>query len=337
MKASLKHNFITNENLNDNLFYNSLAEELNNIIDEELSKNYEDINPELIDDCCLALNVIYEMQNGEFENSEKIININTIIKKYNLQKRKKLVVSAVCAAVAVLTVGTTMMAFGNKTVIVESTLVKSAMAKLEEIFKEREETTGETTIPEITTEETTLPETLLPETTEPTTQQVTEEPVTTGISMKIKNITVYPPPGFYSVVESADDINLKNFYISVNYADGEKTIVPISEGSYEICKPQADGTTEIKIYYKGFTTSYYVTIIPEEKLNPVIVTSIYGTFANEYTVEDMSVIAVFSDGTEKWIPKSECTITTEDFSDGDETGTIVTVEYENCSFQFLSE
>lgn len=326
MKASLKQNFITNENLNDDIFYNSLAEELNNIIDEELSKNYEDINAELIDDCCLALNEIYELQNSEFKNSEKIININTIIKKHNLQNRKKFVVSAACAAIAAFTVGTTIFTLGNKTVVFESELIKSAVGKFEEILNLREPTTQEPS-----TEETT---TIL--TTEPITQQTTN-PTTTEVVSEIRNITLIAPPGFYSTFTSRDEINLNNFYISVNYANGEKEVVPISAGSYEICKPQADGTTEIKVYYKGFTTSYYVTVIPEEKLNPVIVTSIYGTFANEYTVDDMSVIAVFSDGTEKWIPKSECTITTEDFTDGDETGVIVTVEYQGCSFQFLSE
>lgn len=95
MKASLKQNFITKENLNDNLFYNALAEELNKIIEEELNKNYEDINAELIDDCCLALSDIYAVQNGEGRNENNIVNINGIIKKYNLQRRKKLVVSAI--------------------------------------------------------------------------------------------------------------------------------------------------------------------------------------------------------------------------------------------------
>lgn len=321
MKASLKQSFITNENMNDNFFYNSLAEELNNIIDEELSKNYEDINAELIDDCCLALSEIYELLNGSGERSEKIVNINTVIAKYNLQKRKKLAVSAACAAIAILSVGTTMVAFGGKTIIVESELVKSALGKLEKVFNATETTTTEPV-----TEETTLPST-----TESSAQTTTEK------TSDIKNITVYPPPGFYSTVQSIDDINLKQFYVSVNYTNGEKSVVPASEGSYEICKPQTDGTTEIRFYYKGFTTSYYVTVIPEEKQNPVTVTSIYGTFANAYTVEDMSVIAVYSDGTEKWIPKSDCTITTEDFSDGDETGILVTVEYQGCSFQFLSE
>ncbi len=327
MKASLKQSFIINENMNDNFFYNSLAEELNNIIDEELTKNYEDINAELIDDCCLALSEIYELLNGNVEASEKIININTVIAKYNLHKHKKLAVSAACAAVAVLSLGTTFVAFGSKTMIVESEIVKYALGKLENVFNVTEVSTTEPA-----TEETTLPYDTEPATGQSTTQQT--EPLTTEATKAIKNITVYPPPGFYSSVESTDNINFNNFYISVNYTNGEKAVVPVSEGRYEICKPQADGTTEIKFYYKGFTTSYYVTVEPEE---PLIVTSIYGTFANEYTVEDMSVIAVYSDGTEKWISKSECKITTEPYSDEEETGVIVFVEYQGCSFQFFSE
>lgn len=332
MKASLKQNFITNENLNDDLFYNSLAEELNNIIDEELNKNYEDINAELIDDCCLALNAIYELQNGNFENSGKIINIDTIIKKYNLKNRKKLVVAAACAAVAVLSLGTTIVAFSNKTVIVESEIIKFAASRLEKIFNAKEPSSQAITTQESTTEETTL----VISTTEPVSQQPTS-PVTTEQIRVINNITLVAPPGFNSTFTSRDSINLNNFYISVNYTNGERAVVPLSYGSYEICETMQDGFTEIKVYYEGFTTSYYVTVIPEEELNPVIVTSIYGTFANEYTVDDMSVIAVFSDGTEKWVPKSECTITTEDFTDGDETGVIVTVEYQGCSFSFLEE
>lgn len=337
MKASLKQNFITEENLNDNLFYNALAEELNKIIEEELNKNYEDINAELIDDCCLALSDIYDIQNGDGIESN-IININSIIKKYNLQKRKKFAVAAACAAVATFAVGTTIFAVGNRTIIAESELVRSAKEKFEEIFAGKEPHTERTTE---TTETTAVTETAetptVTETQEIVTQAVTQSPVTTKTEKVIKNITVLPPPGFNSTVSSRDNISLSNFYVSVNYTNGEKAVVPISEASYEICETKQDGTTEIKISYKGFTTSFYVTVLPEEKQNPVTITSIYGTFANEYTVEDMSVFAVFSDGTEKEIPKEECTITTEDYSDEDETGVIVFVEYQGCSFQFFSE
>lgn len=330
MKASLKRHFITAENLNDTLFYNALAEELNNIIDEELNKNYEEINAELIDDCCLALSAICELQNNGPENSENVKSINSIIKKYNLQNRKKLVVAAACAAVAVFTVGTTISTVGNMTMVGEGGIIKTAVGKIEEIFKRKEPTTEPTT--ELTTEEIVVSEPQLQ-----TSQQFTEPPLTTETAKTIKNITVFAPSGFYGTVASREDISLNNFSICVNYTTGEKAVVPISDATYEICETKEDGFTEIKIYYKGFTTSYYVTVIPEKELNPVIVTSLYGTFENSYTIDDMRIFAVLSDGTEKEINKNECTITTEDFSDGDETGVIVTVEYENCSFQFLSE
>ncbi len=331
MKASLKQHFITNENLNDNLFYNSLTEELNNIIEEELNKNYEEINAELIDDCCLALSAIYELQNGGFENSENITNINSIIKKYNLQKKKKLVVAAACAAVAAFTVGATSFSLGNEIIVVESEFIKSAVGKLEQIFN-RKEPTSEYPATELTTETSTTSETQVQ-----TSQQFTEPTLTTEMVREIKNITVIAPPGFYTTVNSHEDISLNGFYVSVNYTNGENDVLPISSATYEICETKQDGLTEIKIYYKDFTTSFYVTVIPEKELNPVIVTSLYGTFENAYTIDDMRVFAVLSDGTEKEIQKSDCIITTEEFSDGAETGIIVTVEYENCSFQFLSE
>lgn len=338
MKASLKQNFITNENMNDNLFYNALAEELNKIIEEELNKNYEDINAELIDDCCLALSDIYALQNGESTKENNITNINNIIKKYNLQRRKKFVVSAACAAVVAFAVGTTIFALGNETIIAESEIVRSAKEKFEQIFAgEEPETEVTTEITETTAVTQTTEAPTVTETQQAVTQTVTQAPVTTKIEIVIKNITVLPPPGFYATFSSRDEISLNNFFVRVNYNNGEYVVVPISDASYEICETEQDGTTEIKISYEGFTTSYYVTVMPEEKQNPVTVTSIYGTFANEYTVEDMSVIAVFSDGTEKQIPKSECTITTEPYSDEEETGVIVNVEYQGCSFQFFSE
>ncbi|MBO5066486.1 MAG: hypothetical protein J6D06_10260 [Clostridia bacterium] len=338
MKASLKQNFITKENLNDNLFYNALAEELNKIIEEELNKNYEDINAELIDDCCLALSDIYELQNGDGAESN-IININSVIKKYNLQKRKKFAVAAACAAVATFAVGTTIFAVGNRTIIAESELVRAAKEKFEEIFAGKEPHTERTTEATETTAvtETTEAQTATETQQQAVTQTVTQAPITTHVELIIKNITAYPPLGFYATFSSRDEISLNNFYVRVNYTNGEYVVVPISDASYEICETEQDGTTEIKISYEGFTTSYYVTVLPEEKQNPVTITSIYGTFANEYTIDDMSVIAVFSDGTEKQIPKSECTITTEPYSDEEETGVIVNVEYQGCSFQFFSE
>ena len=46
MKTSLKQNFMINENMDDALFYYSLIKELDEIIENELSKSYEEINAE---------------------------------------------------------------------------------------------------------------------------------------------------------------------------------------------------------------------------------------------------------------------------------------------------
>ena len=323
MKTSLKNSFITNENLNDELFYSALAEELNAIMENELSKSYEDINPEIIDDCCAALTSIYEIQNGKTENTNNISVISSVIKKYKLKQRKKTTMAAACAAIAILSVGVAAFSVeGNN--IAEGNLIKNAIGKFENLFTVNTPTTQHTTESP-------------PETTAESTKQenTTITPATTGAENQIKSIAVLPPPGFLSTFTSRESISLNNFFITISYQNGEKDTLPISEATYEILQTQEDGLTEIKICYKAFTTSFYVTVLPEEKLNPVIITSLYGTFENSYSIEELRVFAVLSDGTEKEIPKSDCTITTQELKDSGVTETIVTVEYENCSFQFL--
>ncbi len=329
MKASLKNNFITNENMNDELFYSTLAQELEQLMEEELSKSYEDINPEIIDDCCAALTSIYEIQNGEAEAPQNHTIINNVIKKYNLRQRKKAVMAAACAAVAMLSVGAATLAFDDD-VIAEGSLVRAALGKIETLFTISVPTTEATTTTEATEPPTTS-------TTEPESLAHIKPPATTQATEEIKNIAILPPPGFNSTFTSRESISLKNFYISLNYTTGRRETIPISKATYEICEAQPDGTTEIKVYYKGFSSSIFVTVLPEEELNPVVLNSIYGAFENSYRIEEMRVFAVYSDSTEKEIPVSLCSITTQEFPDGENVETIVTVEYEGCSFQFLCE
>lgn len=330
MRTSLEKNFIKSENMNDENFYNSLIEELNTIIEEELSKNYEEINAEVVDDCCLALNSIYELKNGEGEEFTNITNINSIVKKYNLHQRKKVVVSVACAAVAVFAIGVSGFTAGSETVA-EGNIFKTALGRFEEFLKNEEATEIVTTEPPETTEEKT------------TEIQTTEEYVSLHNSLpevtqkQIKGISVVLAPGSTGLYHSVEEINLKNTFVRVDYFNGENETISISNCTVEVGEPKTDGETKITISYNGFETYIYVTVLPEEKLNPKTLTSIYGTFENDYTIEEMSVFAVFSDGTEKEISKSDCTITTEEFNDGTENGVIVTVEYQGCSFQFFSE
>ncbi len=322
MKTSLKENFIKTENMNDALFYNSLIEELNEIIESELSKSYEDVNAEIIDECCLALESIYSLQNGEEIELKNVTNINSVIKKYNLLQRRKTTISVACAAAAVFVLGMTSFTVGNETVA-EGNIFKTALGRFEELIKNEKPT-------EVTTEEF----------LETTTELVSEQ-TTTFIEVKdvenntVKNIYLISPPGTNYIYKNVSDINLSNTYVGVEYVTGESNVINISECKVTIGKPKEDGETKISVSYKGAETCVYVTVLSEEKLNPVTLTSIYGVFINEYTVQDMQVIAVFSDGSEKEIEKSECEINKEFLSETNEC--IITVSYSDCNFQFLTE
>lgn len=330
MRTSLEKSFVKIENMNDEKFYSSLIEELNQIIEDELSKDYEEINAEVVDDCCLALQSIYELQSGEGEELNNIVNISTIIKKYSLCQRKKRIVSVACAAVAILAIGVTSFTLSSET-LAEGNAFKTAIGRFEELLKKEELTRKP-----LTTES---PETSSEKTTE---TQITEELSSSHnaaqvTGKQIKGISAIIAPGSSMLYHNVEEISLKNTFVRVNYTNGESEIISISKCNVTIGEPKASGETKITINYKGFETYIYVTVLPEEKLNPKTLTSIYGTFENEYTIDEMRVFAVFSDGTEKEIPQSDCTITTEEFNDGTENGVIVTVEYQGCSFQFFSE
>jgi len=211
----------------------------------------------------------------------------------------------------------------NNETVAEGNIFKTALGRFEELIK-NEKTT------EVTTEKV----------LETTTEFVSEQ-TTTFIEVKdvenntVKNIYLISPPGTNYIYKNVSDINLSNTYVGVDYVTGESNVINISECKVTIGKPKEDGETKISVSYKGAETCVYVTVLSEEKLNPVTLTSIYGVFINEYTVQDMQVIAVFSDGSEKEIEKSECEINKEFLSDTNEC--IITVSYGDCNFQFLTE
>ena len=153
--------------------------------------------------------------------------------------------------------------------------------------------------------------------------------------VKLKNIYLIFPPGTNHIYKNASEINLSNVNVGVDYITGESEVINISDCSVTIWEPAEDGETKIMVSYKGAETCIYVTVLSEEKQNPVTLTSIYGIFTDEYTINDMQIVAVYSDGSEVEIDKSECKIQKEFLSDTNEY--IITVSYGDCSFQFLME
>lgn len=332
MKIAIEQ-FLKKDNINDDSFYSSLIAELEEIIEEELSKDIEEMNAELIDDCCLAIENLQNALNGEKSEEYKAVkNVEKIINQHNRKLRSIYIGAAACAAVAVLCAITSVKLTGQNA---QGSLKLNSF--LNDVFNINEHTAinPETTKVEETTvinEESTIAPT---ETTEGQVTELTTSPSITAPVPDVCKITAILPPGFKTEYTKASQINLSHVKVKVSYSDSNEKVVSIDECDVEIGNPDENGRTKITITYDFMYTSIYVNIRSAEEKNPLTLNSIYGTFEGGYNVESMKVFAVYSDGTEKEIPKGKYTVTRE-YSEDFEAD-IVIVEYGGCSFQFLPE
>lgn len=342
MKIAIEQ-FLTKQNINDDLFYSSLIAELEEIIEEELSKDIEEMNAELIDDCCLAIENLQNALNGE--KPKEYLNfsgVEKIIKQHNRKLRSVYVASVACAAVAVLCAITSVKLTNQNA---QGSLKLNSF--LNDVFNINEHsatsTQAETTEKEQTTkaqkdEPTTYAnnETTnsIPLTTENQVTEITPPGVTKPIP-HIYKITAIVPPGFRTEYTEVSQIKLDGVAVRVYYSDNNDKTVSIDECNVKIGTPDKKGKTKVTITYKYFDTSIYVNVKAEKERNPVTFNSIYGTFDGGYNVESMRVYAVYSDGSEKEIPKGEYTVKREYSEDFE--AELVIVEYGGCSFQFLPE
>ena len=343
MKIAIEQ-FLTKQNISDDLFYSSLIGELEEIIEEELSKDIEEMNAELIDDCCVAIENIQNVLNGEkTEKYEAFLGVERIIKQHNKKLRSVYVASAACAAVAVLCAITSVKLTNQSA---QGFLKPNSF--LDNVFNIYEQTVtnpeAETTEKEQTTkaqadEPTTFINneitTDVPLTTE---NQVTEVITPPGVTKPVPDvckIRAILPPGFRTEYTDVSQINLSQVKVKVSYSDSNEKVVSIDECDVEIGKPDKNGRTKITITYEFMYTSIYVNVRSEKEKNPVTLNSIYGNFNGGYNTYSMTVFAVYSDGTEKEIPKGEYTVNivySEDFE-----ADVAIVEYGGCSFQFIPQ
>lgn len=341
MKIAIEQ-FLTKQNINDDLFYSSLIAELEEIIEEELSKDIEEMNAELIDDCCIAIENIQNVIDGEKSHEYKAFyGVERIIKQHKKKLKSVYVASAACAAVAVLCAITSVKLTNQNA---QGSLKPNSF--LDDIFNiyEHTVTNTETTEKEQTTkaqneEPTTFINneitTSVPLTTE---NQVTEVITPPGVTKPIPDvckIRAILPPGFKTEYTEVSKINLSQVKVKVSYSDSNEKVVSIDECDVEIGKPDKNGRTKITITYDHMYTSIYVNVRSEKDRNPVTLNSIYGNFNGGYNTHTMRVYAVYSDGTEKEIPKGEYTVNivySEDFE-----ADVAIVEYGGCSFQFIPQ
>ena len=341
MKIAIEQ-FLTKQNINDDLFYSSLIAELEEIIEEELSKDIEEMNAELIDDCCVAIENIHNILNGEkTEEYKAFLGVERIIKQHNKKLKSVYVASAACAAVAVLCAITSVKLTNQNA---QSSLKPNSF--LDDIFNiyEHSVTNSETTEKEQTTKsQADAPTTFINNeitTTVPlvTENQITEVITPPGVTKPIPDvckIRAILPPGFKTEYTEVSKVDLSQVKVKVSCSDSNEKVVSIDECDVEIGKPDKNGRTKITITYEHMYTSIYVNVRSEKDRNPITLNSIYGNFNGGYNTQTMRVYAVYSDGTEKEIPKGEYTVNivySEDF----ETDVAI-VEYGGCSFQFIPQ
>ena len=243
---------LTENKVIDICFCNSAKKELNNIIEAELQKG-EFADLDLIDDCCNALELINaDLYNGE-ECFNSSLSVLGIIRKYNLERNKKILLSASCLVV----VGalTSVMLFMKKAPEINKgeilTVKASESVKIEqfETITEKEKNTS-TVFGNSTTR-----------------------------LNEVKKLKVMQPLGSGKLVfESREAINLDSFYIYVECVDGKRFSVVPSECQFEILETAEDGATIVKVMYNGFETYINVTVsvegISEEmKTEPVEITT----------------------------------------------------------------
>ncbi|MBQ7116432.1 MAG: hypothetical protein IJN94_08460 [Clostridia bacterium] len=341
MKIAIEH-FLTKQNINDDLFYSSLISELEEIIEEELSKDIDEMNAELIDDCCIAIENLQNVLRGEAtEAYQAFSGVERIIKHHNKKLRSVYVGAVACAAVAVLCAITSVRLTNQNA---QGTLKLNSF--LDNIFNIYEHSATTTQAQTTENEQTTVVQTTDPtslvnnETTSSvpltTENQVTQtQPEITKPVPHIYKVTAIVPPGFKTEYTDVSQIKLNGVAIKVYYSDNTEKVVSVDECDVKIGTPDKNGKTEITITYKYFDTSIYVNVKAEEERNPLTLNSIYGTFDGSYSVEGMRVYAVYSDGSEKEITKGKYTVKRE-YSEDFEAD-IVIVEYGGCSFQFLPE
>lgn len=142
-----------------------------------------------------------------------------------------------------------------------------------------------------------------------------------------------------------EELDLSGVQIFAVYSDGKEKQIDISECTVSVPNnfSKNAGKKTVTVNYQGKTFSYDVKVYAEK--TSVILNSIYGTFPDGFSFttdsfdnmdfSEITVTAVYSDGSEKNIPISECEITVEKNFMDLENKAMVTVAYEECSFSFI--
>lgn len=294
---------ILNSIYDDTSFKAEVAELINSLIDEELSK--DEPNCDFIDEC---INTLEEL---ESENFAKVI---PFVKKHAGKpfRQKFVSVAAACAILAAISFG--------------------AVAVSHTIEQKREAKT--TTATQAVTESTTAERALTTEAVTTTTKPTTQAAMPTGIRLRFGD-------SFKDEYYIGEKLDTSGITAVVSYSDGTEKIVPLAD--CKVTADDGFGTREryetVKISFGNASETFRVRVLRKEDTK--VLNSVYASFPEgfDFTTEDidnidlsgMEVYAIYSDRSEKKLNRGEYTVKTEKLPNGT---AFITITYEGVYTTF---
>ena len=294
---------ILNSIYDDTSFKAEVAELINSLIDEELSR--DEPNCDFIDEC---INTLEEL---ESENFAKVI---PFVKKHagKTFRQKFVSVAAACAILAAISFG--------------------AVAVSHTIEQKREAKT--TTVSQTVTESATAERTMTTEAVTTTTKPTTQAAIPTGIRLRFGD-------SFKDEYYIGEKLDTSGITAVVSYSDGTEKIVPLAD--CKVTADDGFGTREryetVKISSGNASETFRVRVLRKEDTK--VLNSVYASFPEgfDFTTEDidnidlggMEVYAVYSDRREKKLNRGEYTIKTEKLPNGT---AFITITYEGVYTTF---
>ena len=294
---------ILNSIYDDTSFKAEVAELINSLIDEELSK--DEPNCDFIDEC---INTLEEL---ESENFAKVI---PFVKKHAGKpfRQKFVSVAAACAILAAISFGA---------VAVSHTIEQKREAK-------------PTTVTQAVTESATAERTMTTEAVTTTTKPTTQAAIPTGIRLRFGD-------SFKDEYYIGEKLDTSGITAVVSYSDGTEKIVPLAD--CKVTADDRFGTREryetVKISFGNASETFRVRVLRKEDTK--VLNSVYASFPEgfDFTTEDidnidlggMEVYAVYSDRSEKKLNRGEYTIKTEKLPNGT---AFITITYEGVYTTF---
>lgn len=288
---------ILNSIYDDTSFKAEVAELINSLIDEELSK--DEPNCDFIDEC---INTLEEL---ESENFAKVI---PFVKKHAGKpfRQKFVSVAAACAILAAISFG--------------------AVAVSHTIEQKREAKT--TTATQAVTESTTAERAMTTEAVTTATKPTTQAAMPTGIRLRFGD-------SFKDEYYIGEKLDTSGITAVVSYSDGTEKIVPLAD--CKVTADDGFGTREryetVKISFGNASETFRVRVLRKEDTK--VLNSVYASFPEgfDFTTKDidnidlssMEVYAVYSDRSEKKLNRGEYTVKTEKLPNGT---AFITITYE---------